>query len=329
MKTAMKLPFVGGLALVALIGCSNAGQDIGFASSDLGLVQGFVFLDRNGSLAPDPSDTTFAGVRVGLVVAGTTDTAFAALVDSTGNVTFKNVPFGDYRFVVDSTTVGDSLQVQDISTASVALRADAPQQLVIARLGFPAVTVAVARTLAVGTRVVVKAVVLAGLDTYGDSTSHIADNGSAIRVINGANAGPSTGPGDTVNVVGTVATLLGQPVLDQAQIFLTHFSVAPPPATSVTTLAASAAGGGTLDAALVHLTNAVITDTATVGNDYQVGVDDGSGRVVMVLDGDINFARGQFILGKKVNGNGVLVPVSVSGGTWAFKPRATFDVVVS
>ena len=319
---------LGGFAILLALGCSNAGADLGFTPTGFGQVIGFVYVDRDGSLDPTGgADTTLAGIRVGLV-AGTTDTVVSALTDATGNVIFNNVPFGDYTLVVDSNTVGDSLVVQAIDSSGVTLRANDAQQTVIARLGFPSVTIAAARALPPGSRILVRGLVLARLGAYGDTTAHIVQSGVAIRLTNGVHGGPATAPGDSVRVVGTTATRNGQPVLDNAVIYAFQFATSAPAATPLSTLLANGADGGVQDAALIQITGALISDTLTVGSDYQVTVDDGSGPLVILLDGDVLFQRGLFDIGSSVTGQGILVPAA-GGGTWVFKPRSQADVTIS
>lgn len=326
MMTSLRWSRSGALALLALLGCSNAGEDFGFNPSGNGTVLGFVYLDRDGTLDITQGDTTFAGVKVGLVVAGTTDTVLTSQVDATGNVRFTNVPFGSYQFVVDTNTVGDSLQVQAIDSVTVRLRANSAQQTVVSRLGYPATTVAAARTLPVGSRVFVPGVVLAPVGVFADTTAHVLGGAVAIRLANAIDAGPLSSPGDSVRVLGTVAMRAGQPVLDTAIVYVFKFGPVPVPV-SLTTLQASSADGGVQDAALVQITNAVITDTLTVGQDYHVTVDDGTGPLVIELDGDVLFPLGQFLLTKTVTGRGVLVPTGT--GTWLFKPRQANDLTIS
>lgn len=313
------------LAAVALLGCSNAGEDFGFTPSGSGTVLGFVYLDRDGSLDISQSDTVFAGVRVGLV-SGASDTVFSALVDATGNVRFTGVPFGDYQFVVDTNTVGDSLQVQAIDLAAVHLRANAGSQTIISRLGYPFSTTAAVRGLPVGSRVFVKGVALSSIGIFGDTTSYLTDNNAPIRLTDATNGGPVSAAGDSVRVLGTVAIRSGQAVLDTAIVFVFRFGPPPVPV-QLSTLLAGTAAGGTQDAGLVNLTNAIITATAAVGPDFHVTVDDGSGPLVIELDGDLVFSLAQFQINKTVNGQGVLVPGG--NGAWLFKPRQPSDVTVN
>ncbi len=319
---------VGFMALLA--GCTNAGEDLGFAPLGSGTVAAFIYLDRNGDLTPTQggADTAFGGVRLGLVVAGTTDTMFSMLTDDLGNVTFSNVPFGSYRFVVDSNTVADSMEIQAIDSATVRLSGNAQQQLVTVRLGYPSLTVAQARTAAAGKRVFVRGMILSPLNVFGDTTGFVLENGVAIRLTNASHGGPATQAGDSVRVLGTVAARAGQPVLDNAVVTVYRLAFSGPPATPITTQQARIADTTAQDAALVEVTGAIIqSDTATVGTNFQFTVDDGSGPVLMVLDGDAFFQRALFLPGKSVQAKGILVPTG--SGTWVLKPRNQADVTIT
>ena len=128
------------LALPVLGACSNAGEDLGFGAIGNGEVTAFVFLDRDGSLttlATPGFDTVLAGIRVGVVPLGTNDTVASGVTDALGLVTMASVPLGDYRLVVDTTTVGDSVAVQAFSKDTIRLRAKDTRDTVSARVGFP------------------------------------------------------------------------------------------------------------------------------------------------------------------------------------------------
>jgi hypothetical protein len=90
---------------------------------------------------------------------------------------------------------------------------------------------------------------------------------------------------------------------------------------------AANAANGVLDAQLVRITGAIISDTMTVAPDFQFTVSDGSGSLVVVLDANINFPRTAFAPGRSMNAVGVLVPNGVGG--WIFKPRGLGDVVLN
>jgi hypothetical protein len=132
-------------------------------------------------------------------------------------------------------------------------------------------------------------------------------------------------PGDSVTALGTVATRLGQPVLDQT--LLTRIGIQPPPvAAAVATGTAATAANGQLDAALVQITAATITDTVSLTPDFKVTVSDGSGSLDIVLDGNLNFPHTNFRPTGHITARGVLVPNGAGG--WVLKPRDGGDVLL-
>jgi hypothetical protein len=168
-------------------------------------------------------------------------------------------------------------------------------------------------------------VILAGVQSFRDTTSHLADTSGQLRMTRVMLRAGLTGnaPGDSVSALGTSSMRAGQPTLDLALI--SRFGSRPPPIPfAVTTMAASTASGGTLDAALVQVIGALVSDSITVAPDFQVTASDGTGPIVIILDANQPFARNQFRPGRSLNVTGVLVPNGA--GAWILKPRATSDV---
>jgi hypothetical protein len=192
-------------------------------------------------------------------------------------------------------------------------------------VSFPSYTVAEARARPLGEKIFVLGLALNSSPAFGDSTVHLADTSGTMRVT-GAR-GPLVAAGDSVRVLGEAGARDGQPVLADGQVWLIRI-VDLPVATSVTTLAASTAGGGVLDAALVKVDSATISDTATVNGDYIATVDDGSGPVRVVFDEDLSFTdmRTLYVPAAAIDATGVLVPDGL--GAWRLKPRGDSDLVV-
>jgi hypothetical protein len=326
-----RLAALAGLALLA--GCDNSGLDLGFGAEETGTVLVGAYLDRDGSRTfTPPLDTLYANARIALVLKGSGDTLRIRTTGQNGLADFTSVPLGEYKIGVVKSSLGDSVEVGAIlvgptTTTEFKLRTSPDTVFVDARLTYPEVSLRQARTLPIGRRVFARGVVLVGVQAFRDTTSHVADSSSALRltrvVLRGGLAGNN--PGDSVSVLGVTSTRLGQPVLDQA--VLTRFATRPPPIPiQVSTGVAATANTGVYDAQLVQITSAAITDTATAAPDFRVTVTDGSGALVIVLDGNINFVRSIFQPGRTVNGRGVLVPDGAGG--WAFKPREPQDIVV-
>ena len=92
----------------------------------------------------------------------------------------------------------------------------------------------------------------------------------------------------------------------------------------LSTAGAATANAGASDAAFVSVSNAAISDTATVSGDFHATVDDGSGPVVVVFDKDVSFNLAPLVPGALLNVWGLLV--AEGGGVWVLKPRGVGDV---
>lgn len=314
-------------AALLAVGCENAGTGLGISLFPSGTVGVFAYLDRDGSRTYTPAlDTVFANARVALLPVGGTDTARVITTGPTGQAVFSDVPLGRYRVVIDPASIGDTISVQLVDSAAGFTVAANDSIGVLARLGYPEVSIRAVRGLPLGRRVFLRAVVLAGVQSFRDTTSHITDTSGFLRLTRVNLRGGLTGnnPGDSVSVLGVTATRLGLPVLDN--VSLARFGVRPAPVPiAVSTGSAATATNGTLDAALVQVTGAIISDTSTVAPDFLVRGSDGSGDLEILLDGNINFFRANFRIGRSMNARGVLVPDGL--GRWRLKPRDTGDVI--
>ncbi len=318
--------FVAAVAGFLGTACTGAGEDRVLAIQTSGVLTGLVYFDANANREPDVNDTPLAQVRVALLAAGTSDTVVIATSDDQGVLDLSSVPVGDYRVVVDTTTIGDTTIVARIDTADIRVTPDDSVDIAVA-ISFPLLLAAEARALPVGSKVFVDGIALNTAGTFGDSTMHVADTSGTIRAI-------KTGlgvafPGDSVRLRGTMATRDGQPVLnlDRRAPLVLAIAELPVPDT-LTTVTAAAANGSVLDAAFVVIDSARITDTATVTNDLVVTVDDGSGALDVALDGDITFNLGPFLIpgADLTTLKGVLV--SDGAGSWRLKPRSAADVTL-
>jgi uncharacterized protein YjdB len=225
-----------------------------------------------------------------------------ATFDGRGHtLTDRNVAWSSSNEAV--ATVDTSGSVEGVSVGSITVNAtsEGVSDSCSVTVVDPVISIAEARSAPVGDTVHVDGIVLNFFAAYGDSTVHISDNTGAIRAIR---IRPITVfPGDSVRFVGKVAAFDGQPVIDDPTVFLLGFSRVPPPEV-VSTFEANAARAGTLDAALVSVANARITDTATVAG----------------------FNRIPYVPGTVLNVTGLLVPDG--SGSWVLKPRGPGDVTV-
>jgi hypothetical protein len=313
------LAAVGGVVVAA---CTTTGDERVLGIEATGFVGGLVYWDVNGNREFDVPDVSVGGVLVSLQVSEVGGVVTVALSDPAGQFQMRDVPVGRYHVGVDTTTLGDTAKVVRIDTSVVELAPEDSVAVAVA-VSFPIVTVAEARLLPVGESVFVVGIALMRSGDFGDTTVHVADTSGAIRVTRVR--APALFPGDSARLRGRISTRDGQPTLDEASPFIISFGL-DPQGSAVTTEEAANADGGRLDAALVVVADAVVNDTATVDNDFVATVDDGSGTVEVIFDGNVGFDLESIVPDTVISVKGVLVPSGV--GVWALKPRSAADVNV-
>ncbi len=314
--------------IVGMSACDNAGSSLGINLTKQGIVGVLVYLDRDGSHSLTPLDTLFVGAKVSLRIRDGGAIYKTVFTNALGQAVFDKLPLGHYQFSVDSASLGDSVFVAAVdSLGKVELTAqDSIIGPLLVRVAFPEVSIRKARSLPPGKRVFLRGVVLAGVQSFRDTTSYVQDSSGTVRLTRVTLRGAvGSTPGDSVSISGVTSARLGQPTLDFAA--LARFGAQPQPIPiPVTTGSAATAGNGALDAALVLISDAIISDTLPSAPDYKVVASDGSGSVTILLDGNINFPRAQFRPGHSMKATGVLVPTGA--GTWVLKPRDVNDVIV-
>lgn len=308
-----------GLLLVAA--CDNAGSDRVLGINATGTVTGAVFLDRNGNRIQDAGDTAMAGVRVELLGGATGAVVQSMITGTSGVFAFADQPVGDYRLRVDTTTVGDTVEVANVSLDTLTV---VPNDTTVGtvRVSYPFFSLAQIRASAPGTRVFTQVVALSSLNSFGDTTVHVADTSGALRVTRVRLA--TIFVGDSVRLLGRRNSRDGQPTLDDVTVFPLSVGVLPT-AEQITSAAARSADGGRLDAALVTVLNLTILDTATVLGNYRLTTDDGSGPVTVHLAQSIGFVTTALLPDSIIDATGVLVPNG--SGSWVLKPRLVTDVI--
>lgn len=313
------------LMLLAMVSCENAGADRALGVDSTGIVTGFVYFDANGSRTSDGDDLPFVGAGIRLLSPVSRDTLYRVTTDVSGRFRLSGVPVGSYALVIDSASAGDSARVVD--AASIVRVAPGDSVEVLGSISYPLATAAEVRRLPLGSRVFVTGVALNARATFSDTLLHVADTSGAIRA---TRVRPSiVAAGDSVRLRARVSTRLGQRALDDVSVFI----VAPtfvPTAHSVSSAAAATGAGGSLDAALVSILDATITDTVTVGGHLTLTMNDGSGAVTVVLDRVADaafrapFPAGMFVAPNRFDVIGVLVPTGT--GTWRVRPRSALDL---
>lgn len=316
-----------------LAACSNKGESLLLPGLPNGAIGVFLYLDRDASDSYTTDDTVFAGARVALLASGGRDTIRVAISSAQGVATFDSVPVGSYRVAVDRLALGDSIAtvVGDSGTIRLLGQPDSILGARAVRLGFAEVTIAQARALPAGRRVVVRGRVLSALQYFRDSTSFLKDATGYLRITGARHRPPRTGNnvGDSVSVLGTVGVDNGQPVLVDGLFGTLSEGPAPVPV-AVSVAEVATAKGGTLDAALVRVTGAKISDTMTTLPDYLVRIADAGNAATLadvVIDSLIPVPSGLFRPGFTIGATGVLVPRG--NGSWVLKPRGGGDVTLA
>ncbi len=317
-----------GFLLATLAGCSNVGGDLGVVLPTRPNLELVLIVDRDASGTLTQPDTVLGGAHVSLRLTSGGQAIQTRTTGPAGIAEFQEVPVGDYVITVDETGPGDSL-VAGVPTpvhlaASYDPGSNPPVQVFT---GYRQVFIRQARALPQGQRVLIHGLVLAGVQSFRDTTAYVADSSGQIRLTRVTLRGNVTGsnPGDSVVVVGTVSTRAGQPVLDQAVITQIGSRLSPLPLLVSTAQAASAASG-LLDAALVQVNDAIISEATPEGLDFRVVGDDGTGPLAVVLDALGSYNRAAFVPGKHMTIRGVLVPDGT--GLWRLKPRNPGDTSV-
>lgn len=316
---------VAAAAVIAVIGsgCLDTSEDRILSVDGTGLVQGLVYFDANGNRALDASDPGLPGIGIRLLARGTPDTIARVATGTDGLFLLSRVAVGVYDLAVDPGSLGDTVQVVSVSPDPINVVPNDSVTVAIA-VSFDKASVTEARALAIGTKIFVEGIATSGRDIFGDSTLHLTDGTSAIRATRVRRL--TVLPGDSVRLLATRSERSGQPTLDDAQPFLLAVAAVPPPEQTGTASAANAEGGR-LDAALVRVLDATITDTLTSAGDFILTVNDGTGPLAVLLDKDVGFADLlPYVPTAAIDATGVLVPSG--SGAWVLKPRADDDLTL-
>jgi hypothetical protein len=193
-------------------------------------------------------------------------------------------------------------------------------------LTLPVTSIRAARGLPAGRTVAVVGVALNGWATFADTAVHLADTSGAIRLTR-LKVPPTPVTGDSIQVVAMTSSRAGQPTLDAGTPTALGTGQLPA-APAVTTLVASGAQGGALDAHLVVVNNATISDTTTFLGNFRMTVSDGSGNLTVQLDQRAGFTCQAplctYLPANTFNIIGVLTPTGT--GSWMLKPRTATDL---
>jgi len=267
---------------VGAVACSDVTDVRLLDITATGALGGRVYLDlnRNGTL--DAADTPLRQVNVILSAAGTTTATATARTDTAGTFLFRDVPSGSYTLRVDDAVLGDSLATLTTLPQFEVTLGDTLTALV--GVSYPQLTIEQLRAAPAGRRVFTTGIALNIRDNPTDGRVFLEGSTAFLQAVDVPRL-PNLAVGDSVRILGRTGRQAGQPVLlgDTVASVILVARAKVPSAQSVSTGAAAAAGGGSLDAALVRITAADISDTATVGGDFHFTANDGSGPLRVVV----------------------------------------------
>ena len=316
---------------VGLTSCIDA-TDVELLRIDAtGVLFGQAFLDLDGDGGLAASDSPLAAVTVVLVASASGEAIREATTEADGSFILRDVPVGTYTLGIDGEVLGDSLIAVGSGAGTVTVELGDTAQVNLGA-SYPVLSLDEVRDAEPGRRVFTSGIALnARLNPDPAGQVHFQSAASYLRALDVERGSLSVG--DSVRLLGRTAIEDGQPVLSLVTPFvLVQLATVPVRVESSTDEAASA-GGGPLDAALVRIQRAEISDTATVNGDFHFTADDGTGPVEVVLrqflginpsplrpDTIVRIQQATGLLTPHVDGTGTL--------RWRLLPRAGSDVTV-
>lgn len=298
-----------------------------------GFLYGQAYLDVNGTGDSDATDEPLENMRVVLTTPRSGEVVQEATTDTLGVFTLEAVPVGTYVLGIDAAVLGDSLSAlgtMDPITVEIG-------DTIFFSLGasFPTLSLEEVRAATPGRRVFTNGVAMNARLASTDGTVHLLDTTDVAYLRATDVALPSGGSvlvGDSLRLLGRTGTDNGQPVLTSATPYVLQRGLALPPPVEASTGTAATADGGALDAALVRIRAAEISDTSTAPNgDFHFWANDGSDSLEVVL----KWFRGISTTGirpdtvVRINrATGLLTPYDDGTGSvrWRLLPRAGSEV---
>ena len=319
------------IAAFAPLACSNA-TDVQLLQIDgSGVLFGQAFLDFDASGTFTTGDQPIPGVDVVLVTSNSTEVVDLATTDSIGAFALFEVPVGTYRLSIDAAALGDSLEVAGSNDPITVALGDT--SLVNLGASYPILTIEEMANATVGNQVFTSGIALnprVNFDPTGQV--HFAGESLFFRTMNLERSGFNVG--DSVRLFGRVLMDNGSRILDSATptVLVSQASLVTP--VEATALEASTADGGSLDAALVRIRDAAITDTSTaVDGHFHFWVHEGTDSVEVLLRDFLGLNTSAIRPDTIVRMNqvlGLLTPFDDGSGNvrWRILPRGGTDVVL-
>lgn len=326
-------PFAGALlacsALVAA--CSDATQIELLEIPGSGAVAGVAFLDLDFTGTFSPGDEPVSGISVELLAGSSTVVAGSAVTDSIGIFTIDEIPTGDYRVRFAEGVVGDTLEAVGADSTISVITGDTA--IVSIGANYPTVSLAEALATPAGRTVFTSGIALNRRVPF-DSTGrvHITAGGVALRALAVERSGISAG--DSVRFLGRTIIDNGRPALSDVSAAVLIPSAASVDPFDLSTADAASAQDSVLDAALIRVQDAEISDTTTTAEgDFHFWLDDGSDSVEVVIRDFLGVDPTAIRPDTTVRVSeltGLLTPVQDGGGqiTWQILPRDGSDITL-
>ncbi len=298
--------------------------------SGSGAVVGVAFLDADGTGTFTAGDAPLSDAEVGLEVASTGEVTQTATTDSAGIFLFDEVPAGSYRIAATSGVLADSLEVLGGEDPVQVLVGDTSQ--VGVGVAYPFRTVEEVGSVSPGTRIFTAGITQnprANFDPTG--RVHLAGDSLYLRALNVERA--AIGIGDSVRVLGRLVMENGRRALVDVTPFILVNQAAIPVPMEASVGVAALADGGRLDAGLVRIRNAEISDTLTNGDgDFSFWASAGGDSIEVVLRAFLSpnpsLVRPDTIV-RVSEAVGLLSPVETAGDVrWQLLVRARDELLI-
>lgn len=324
----------GALALLAAtlapLACSDATDVELLQIASAGVLFGQAYLDLDGTGTFTVGDDPIGAAQVQLLTSATGDVVDTATTDSLGVFTLLDVPVGSYRLSLAAAVLGDSLEILNGDPISVAV---GDTSLINLGASFPVLSIEEVLASTPGRRVFTSGIALnrrVNFDPTGQV--HFAGDSLFLRARNVERSAVTTG--DSVRILGRVVVDNGRTALDQVTPFILVPAAALVIAKEATTAQAATADGGMLDAALVRIRNAEMTDTSTnVAGNFRFWAVDGSDSVEVVIRSFLGLNNSAFRPDTVVRISqlrGLLSPFDDGLGAirWRLLPRDGGDIIL-
>lgn len=313
-----------GAALAAtLASCTDATDVERLEISAGGAVAGQVYLDLNGNGTADGTDDPITDASVVLTSAAGGTSVQETETDDEGVYVFEEVPVGMYTVSIAPDVLGDSLVTVD-EAEPFQVTTDEVNEITLGAT-FPELTIEEVRAAEPGRRVFTTGIALNPRRQDREGRVFLAGEDEYLQATDVARD-PPVSVGDSVRFLGRTAQQAGHPALDDVTPIILVAQAQVPVPVEVSTAEAADAEGGQLDAALVRIGSAEVSDTLTVTdtNDFRFTADDGSGPVEIVLRWHLGFPAQPGPDNPITHAVGMLVPHDDGSGTvrWRLLARS-------